>query len=244
MPTVNYLGSESNGELGNYDSVFIAVYDTDAVPSGYLDAAFDYAIDCMENVYSRGYVSGYKISKRSVNNWTPDCCADPSVINQWDNLRDQLSLTRRGDHCLIHTCSQTKCGVASGTTNGDNAWKTDMGSVGTIDRENFDTPKSEAGMAETIMHEVLHAHCRSNLCPKVDDDTDGSEHHLGIIRKENGVNKETPFGSKKSADDGSCVSESVVTNGFTSNLSLCEASAMQDSAEHTAGYHDCSNCTR
>jgi len=235
MATVTYYDSTSDGDADYYKSPWIAVYDTDCVDSSYLDAAYQYTVDCMDYAYSENFLSGYTVKKRSINDWCPDCCGE-DIVNQWNAMRDSLNITHEGEHALIHSCTQD-C-HAPGTRDGNNPWSTDCGAVATTDTG----IKGEGNLAETVMHEVLHGHCRSDLCDNVASMISKSEHDLGVIKEVDGKHSETPLAGENSADRGQCDTKSGSREAFTHELSLCEMDGMEESADHTAGFHDCSGC--
>lgn len=237
--TVSFLDTTTVGDTDNYDSPWVAVYYTsDCVDRSYLDEAYTFVIDSLDYAYNSGYISGYTVKKRSIEDWCP-CCCNTTVIDQWNNLRDGLLLTHEGDHALIHDCDTDSCEVAEGTNDKPNPWETDGGVVASTDVGN----KSLLRVAEDVMHETLHDHCRSGECSNVANMIDESEHDLGVIKEIDGDDCITPLATDSGSERGTCDTRSGSHDAKTTELSLCEMDGMEESAEHTAGLHDCSGCT-
>ena len=241
MASVSFLDTTTAGDTDNYDSPWIAVYYvSDCVDRSYLDTAYDYVVDCLENTYNTGYISGYTVKKRAINGWCPGCCGNSKIYDQWNNKRDELYLTHTGEHVLIHSCAYGECNVHVGTRDGNNPWAADCGAVATTD----EGISSNEGVAETVMHEALHGYCRRDLCDNVDDMIVDNEHDLGEVKYIDGEHSETPFGTESASERGTCDTKSGwPPERFTHELSKCERKGIKESAEHTAGFHDCSRCT-
>jgi hypothetical protein len=235
---VLHYDTTAKGDTDRYDAPWLAVYDTSCVYDGYLNKAYDWAINYFNYAYNENFLSGFTVEKRAITDWCPSCSGDVAVVNQWDNHRNDLDLTHDGGHALIHSCS-TDGSIARGTNSGDNVWETDNSIVACTDEGN----RRESEVAGTVLHEFGHCGSRSSECPNVSDMHSGNEHQLGIITSQDCGDAASPLAGNTSAGNGQCDTKSGELDCNTYKPSLCEMSALEESAEHTAGFHDCSGCT-
>lgn len=246
MVTVTYYNTDTRGDTGTYNSVWIAIYKTDRVDKLYVDNAFTFVKNCLDNAVDGGYISGYTVSKRAVG-WHPDCgSTNPNLIEQWQNVREDAALFHDGSHVLINDCDAHHDPVALGTTDGNDAWLTDA-SAHTTTRS--DGLRDKGQVYASCFHEPLHALTRRNceeVQPLMGKDSDGTwnEHSLGVSKNKSGTLANTPFvGGDPSAKKGNCSNEDGAGSNETFDLSTCEMLALQESADHSAGLHDCSGCS-
>jgi len=233
-----YYDTTAKGDTDSYDAPWLAVYKTDCVSDGYLDKSYNWSIDYFEYAYNENFLSGFTVEKRAVTDWCPSCSGGVAVVNQWDNHRNDLDLTHDGGHALIHSCS-TDGSIARGTNSGDNVWETDNSIVASTNEGN----RTEAEVNDTVVHEYGHCASRSSECPNVSDMHSGNEHELGTISSQDCGDAESPLGESGDFDKGQCETKSGSKDCLTFKPSLCEMNALEESAEHTAGFHDCSGCT-
>jgi len=237
--SVIFYDTTAKGDTDSYDAPWLAVYDTtDCVSDGYLDKAYNWSIDYLEYAYNENFLSGFTVKKRAVKDWCPTCCSDDTIVEQWDDHQNYLGLTHEGGHALIHSCGSDGC-VAAGTNQGNNPWETDNSIVAATSGGSY----SEEAVADTVVHEFGHCASRSSECPNVSEMHSGNEHELGIISSEDCGDAESPLCVPKAADNGQCSTKSGWKNCHTFKPSLCEMDASEESAEHTAGFHDCGGCT-
>jgi len=243
MATLRYIDEKSVGDTDNYDSPWMGVYKTDPVPSSYLDKAYDFCIKCLDDLYGGGHISGYTIEKRAVENWNikDNCDGDGGVLDIWNNKRTQdLNATHDGGHCCIHEAS-TDC-ASPGRASGGGAWYNDVSQVARTTAGGGGYRK-EKGVAGTCFHEYTHSFVYKN-CDNVSEYLeDDDEHSLGVIKEIDGTDKETPIGNTRWADNGICANYSGDPSGWTHKLTICTKDSFHESAEHAAGFHDCSGCT-
>jgi hypothetical protein len=242
MVTVTYYDQDSNGDTSKYDSPWVAVYKDKYVDMKYLDHAFSFVKSCFEDAYNGGYISGWTVSKREVD-WHPGCDSSDSIISQWTDIRESNGLTHEGVHVLINTC-ENDSDTALGTTDGSDGWVTDV-SAHTVNKwDERGVDHTSASCVHEPFHSLIHHNCENVQSYMAKRDGSWEEHSLGVSKEKSSGLADTPFlGNDWPAKNGYCSNSDGAGPEETSDLSYCEKKGLRESAEHSAGFHDCSGCT-